>query len=368
MAGPLHFAPIFKERVWGGDKLKSYIRETAPGEGVVGEAWLISDHPSAESVVADGPHRGRTLHELLAQDATAILGRLAKLTPHGRFPLLLKLLDAGLPLSVQVHPDDACAERLSEPDVGKTEMWHVIQADAGSELVCGLDTSLNAAGFREAVEHGGIEDSMTRFEAAPGDSVFVPAGTVHAIGGGILLAEIQQNSDLTYRIYDYNRRGPDGSLRELHVEKAAEAIHFGSSHTGKNEALALPTVDGLERRVLAASQYFAAERLDLFDPKVEGRFSGDTKGASFHIALCLGPKAVVTSEIGEHVLLGGEAALIPASVGRYEIAATAPILLYYVPDLASDIVEPLRAAGHSDGAIVRLGGDPAYSDLTTFLS
>ena len=368
MPGLIQFTPIFMERVWGGDKLAHYLREPARTDKIIGEAWLISDHPSAESVVANGPDQGRTLRELLAKNGDAILGRLASLTPHGRFPLSLKILDAGSALSVQVHPDDGCAERLSEPDVGKTEMWHVIQADRGGELVCGLDPAMDASGFRAAVERGTIEEAMARFETVAGDSVFVSAGTVHAIGGGILLAEIQQNSDLTYRIYDYNRRGPDGTLRELHVEKAAEAIHFGSSHTGKNEALALSTTGGLERRVLAACQYFAAERLDPVAPAVAGRFNGDTGGASFHIVLCLGPKAVVTCGSGEHVLLNGEVVLIPASVGRYEITANAPVLLYYVPDLASDIVEPLRAAGHSDDAIVRLGGDPADSDLAAFLA
>jgi mannose-6-phosphate isomerase len=150
MLGPLRFAPIFMERVWGGSKMAAYVPGFKPGSAPIGEAWLISDHPSAVSVVEEGKHRGKTLRDLLTENAEAILGRSAKLTPHGRFPLLLKILDSGAPLSVQVHPDDACAERLGEPDVGKTEMWHVIDADPGSELVCGLDPALDAQGFRSA--------------------------------------------------------------------------------------------------------------------------------------------------------------------------------------------------------------------------
>ncbi len=358
MPGLMRFTPIFMDRVWGGDKLADYLQEPLPTGGVIGEAWLISDHPTAESVVAEGPDRGRTLRELLAADADAILGRLATLTPHGRFPLLLKILDAGSALSVQVHPDDACAQRLSEPDVGKTEMWHVIQANAGSELVCGLDPGMDAMGFRAAVERDEIESAMARFETAPGDSVFVSAGTVHAIGGGILLAEIQQNSDLTYRIYDYNRPGPDGTLRELHVEKAAEAIHFGSSHTGKNESLQMPAENGAVRRVLAACRYFAAERWDL-----DGLSAHETHGDSFHIVLTIdGPVQVVTTD-GAMTLASGQAVIVPAASGGYTVEGNGAVLVYYVPNLARDIVEPLSAAGHDMAAIVRLGGDPSTSDL-----
>jgi mannose-6-phosphate isomerase len=359
MSAPLHFTPILKERVWGGAKLSSYLRESIPDTSVIGEAWLISDHPSAESVVDNGPHRGQTLRELLTEDADAILGRLASLTPHGRFPLLLKILDAGTPLSVQVHPDDSCAKRLAEPDVGKTEMWHVIQADAGSELVCGLDPAVDAAGFRTAVERGGIEDAMTRFETVPGDSVFVSAGTVHAIGGGILLAEIQQNSDLTYRIYDYDRPGPDGNLRELHLDKAAEAIHFSSSHGGKNGALELPDQNAVSRSMLAACRYFAAERWTL-----NGPYTHDTRGDSFHVVLSINESATVTTEGGESQLSEGQAVLVPGDADEYTIEGHGTALVYYVPDLVRDIVEPLQTAGHGTEAIIRLCGDPSTSDLT----
>lgn len=358
MPGPLRFTPIFMDRVWGGDKLASYLHEPVPPDRGIGEAWLMADHTSAETVVAEGPYQGRTLQELLAEHADAILGRRATLTPHGRFPLLLKILDAGSALSVQVHPDDACALRLSEPDVGKTEMWHVIQADAGSELVCGLDPAMDANGFRTAVERDCIEAAMTRFKTAPGDSVFVSAGTVHAIGGGILLAEIQQNSDLTYRIYDYNRPGADGMLRELHAEKAAEAIHFGSSHAGKNEALPLPAEDGVVRSVLAVCRYFAAERWEL-----GGRSTHETHGDSFHIVLMIDGAAQVVTNDGAVSLATGQAGLVPANTGRYSVEGDGTALVYFVPNLARDIVKPLVAAGHPMEAIIRLGGDPATSDL-----
>jgi len=362
MTTPLHFTPILMDRVWGGAKLASYLHEPMPNTGAIGEAWLISDHPSAESVVDDGPHKGRTLHDLITEDAEALLGRLAKLTPQGRFPLLLKILDAGTSLSVQVHPDDACAKRLAEPDVGKTEMWHVIQADTGSELVCGLDPNMDADGFRASVDRGGIEEAMTRFETVPGDSVFVPSGTVHAIGGGILLAEIQQNSDLTYRIYDYNRPGPDGKLRELHLEKAAEAIHFGSSHAGKHNALKLPTEGVTTRSVLAACRHFAAERWDL-----NGLYEHNTFGDSFHIILIAEGLAEIATAGRDTILGEGQAVLVPGNAGRYTVTGGGAALVYYVPDLSRDIVGPLSAAGHNADSIIRLCGDPSTSDLTALM-
>ena len=181
--GLLRFQEGFFERVWGGSKLRSlYGKDTA--DTPIGESWVISDHSSHESVVSEGRYAGQTLRQLLEADETAILGSRPSLTIHGRFPLLLKILDAADVLSVQVHPDDDAANRLGEPDVGKTEMWHVLQADPGSELICGLEASVTASSLAGAIEDGSIETQMTRFPAAEGTSLFVPAGTVHAICGG----------------------------------------------------------------------------------------------------------------------------------------------------------------------------------------
>nr|HPK00742.1 class I mannose-6-phosphate isomerase [Candidatus Hydrogenedentota bacterium] len=222
----LRFKERYYERVWGGQKLKALFGKPFPDNVPVGEAWLISDHPGDESVIDGGFWKGQTLQALLAADARALLGANARTTPAGRFPLLLKLLDAAESLSVQVHPDDACAERLGEPDVGKTEMWSVLQAEPGSELIYGLKPEVGREAFSNAVANGDIEPLLNRFPVQAGDSVFVSAGTVHAIGAGVVLAEIQQNSDLTYRIHDWGRLDSDGQPRTLHLEKALEAIHF----------------------------------------------------------------------------------------------------------------------------------------------
>ena len=193
----LRFEEGYFERIWGGQKLESFYGKPIPAAKPIGEAWIVADHAAHESRVDGGPCAGKTLGQLLEADAPGLLGTCAKATVHGRFPLLLKILDAHDVLSVQAHPDDACAERLGEPDVGKTEMWHVLDAEPGSELICGLDPGAGGEAFAAAVRNGSLEDLMVRFAVTEGDSVFVPAGTVHAIGRGILLAEIQQELDIS---------------------------------------------------------------------------------------------------------------------------------------------------------------------------
>lgn len=348
--GPIRFAEHYFERIWGGRRLESDLGKTIPPNVPIGEAWLISDHPSAESVVSEGPHAGKTLRQLLDADAVAILGSRAQLTVHGRFPLLLKILDAADWLSVQVHPDDECAARLGEPDVGKTEMWHILQAEPNSELICGLDPSVDPDAFIAAARDGRLDATLPRFPVAPGDAVFVRAGTVHAIGGGILLAEIQQNSDLTYRIYDWNRVDPSGKGRELHLEKSRAAIHFGSAHGGKQTPLDLADDSGAVRReMLAACQYFAAERVQCKDS-----WRRDTGRTSFHILLCINGSAKVVAGSGTVHLSKGQACLIPGTLPEFTLEGSHTVLDYYVPDLVRDVERPLDTSGHSRDAITQV--------------
>lgn len=355
--GILTFEEGYFERIWGGTKLESVLGKTVPGAGPIGEAWLLADHPQHESVVAAGPHAGRTLRDLLEEDAASILGSNASLTIHGRFPLLLKILDSAAPLSVQVHPDDDDAKRLNEPDVGKTEMWHVLEAEAGSELICGLDTSLTREDFQKAVDEGDVAAQLPRFPVSEGTSVFVPAGTVHAVGQGILLAEIQQNSDITYRVYDWDRLQDDGTPRQLHVERSLQAIHFGSRHGGAAKPLRCGK-GASQRTVLAACKYFSAELVNL-----DGEHRRETGRTSFHLLLGKSGTISVAAGASEAVAGPGEAVLVPGSCLSYEVQGRGEFLVYYVPDLKRDIVEPLLAQGHAPEAIIALGGDPATSDI-----
>ena len=351
------FQEKYVERMWGGTKLRTVLGKSTPDDTCIGEAWMISDHAQHESVVENGPDKGKTLHDLVQEDPGRILGSQAKLTEHGRFPLLLKLLDAGDKLSIQVHPDDDTARELGEPDVGKTEMWHVLQADAGAMLYCGIPPETKAAEFADAVSRGACAELLTDFLAEEGDSVFVPAGTVHAIGGGSLLAEIQQNSDITYRIDDWGRVQDDGTPRELHVDKAMKSTRFGSSHHGKAQPLSYPASGGTVT-VLAACRYFAAEEV-----AVEGRYERENDGRSCYLVLMKSGNLSLESN-GETITLNpGQAALITGDTGKFSWSGNGAALMYYVPDLEGDILKPLLDAGHAREAISALGGDAAVSDL-----
>lgn len=334
----LKFREAYFPKIWGGDKLRRLYGKEIPNEPT-GEAWLVSDHPAHESVVAEGPYRGRTIRELLEQHESAILGARPRLTIHGRFPLLLKILDATDVLSVQVHPDDAAARALGEPDVGKTEMWYVLQADPGSKLICGLDPVLTPEKYAAAVEQGRIGDYLSRFDVSEGAALFVPARTVHAICAGTVLAEIQQNSDLTYRIYDWGRLGDDGKPRPLHTQKALEVIRFGQAYPGPTDPLSYEAGNSI-CRVMAACDQFAAEAVT-----VSGSWARTNAGQAFHILLATRGRLLVRSGSAERGIESGESLLVSGFVSEFRVEGEGEVLDYYVPDPEKDIASPLRAAG-----------------------
>lgn len=357
MTALLAFEEEYVPRMWGGTQLREVFGKPTPADKPIGEAWLIADHAQHESVVKDGPSGGRTLRQLLAENAKPILGTRAHLTVHGRFPLLLKWLDTGQELSVQVHPDDADAARLGESDIGKTEMWYVLEGRPESVIYCGLPPEVDAARFESARRIGRLADVLTRIEARPDTAVFVPAGTVHAIGGGCLLAEIQQNSDLTYRIDDWGRVQPDGTPRPLHLDKAMQVVRFGSRHSGAAHPLSYEQ-PGARITVLAACRHFAAELV-----AVSGGTAIGMRGESFQMCLGLDGKLTVAAEAEECALNAGEALLITGATKSADVRGQGSFLRYYVPNLKRDILRPLVRAGHSMETIVALGGDASTSDL-----
>jgi mannose-6-phosphate isomerase len=224
---PLIFEPRFKERVWGGRRLETLYGKPLPPDVPIGESWEISDRPGDESVIANGPLAGRTLRSLMEERRGDVVGSAAP-TEEGRFPLLCKILDARQKLSLQVHPPER-AKHLGEP---KTEMWYIADADPGAELFVGLKRGVDRTMFEEAIGAGRVAECFHRIEVKSGDAMFLPSGRVHAIGAGLVIFEIQQNSDTTFRVHDWDRMGLDGKPRELHVTQSLESIDFSDIEPG----------------------------------------------------------------------------------------------------------------------------------------
>lgn len=218
------FEPRYKSTIWGGDRIARYKGETVDARNV-GESWEISAVPGSETVVADGDDRGADLPAICRKYGGELLGH-RYVAGHGYdFPLLVKIIDACKDLSVQVHPDDTLADRRHHCP-GKTEMWFVVDTDNDARIACGLKAQLSADTLQDVVGRGALGDCLASHRSAPGDCFFIPAGRVHSIGAGNLLVEIQQSSDVTYRIDDFNRRDADGNLRELHLDLAKDAIDY----------------------------------------------------------------------------------------------------------------------------------------------
>jgi len=219
---PTVFEPILKERVWGGRMLDRLYGKHLPATVPIGESWEIADRPGDESVIGNGPFAGRTLRWLMDEHGTEVLG--ASAPAHGdRFPLLCKILDAREKLSLQVHPPPRSRGQLGEP---KTEMWYIASADPGAELFVGLRHGIGREAFERAIREGRVADCFHRIPVRAGDAMFLPSGRVHAIGAGLVIFEIQENSDTTFRVYDWDRVGLDGRPRELHLEQSLASIDF----------------------------------------------------------------------------------------------------------------------------------------------
>lgn len=254
------FNPILKETIWGGDRIAPY-KGIETDKVNIGESWELSGVEGNESIVSEGPDKGMTLPALIDKYGADLLGRHNYLKFGNRFPLLIKFIDASADLSVQVHPDDAMAQRYGMPN-GKTEMWYVLNADPGARLANGFRKHVSPDNYEGLVETGDIEQELNFVEIKPGDTYFIPAGRVHAIGAGAFVAEIQQTSDATYRLYDYHRKDANGNERELHTALAKEALNFNDTDGNpvKYENPGNIPVN------LVRSQYFTTNLLTLSNP------------------------------------------------------------------------------------------------------
>jgi mannose-6-phosphate isomerase len=259
---PLRFDRACLEKVWGGRALEQTPGIALSAEGPIGEVWELADREEHTSKVAWGPLAGRSLRGLLEDEPQAMLGR-ARLSVRDRFPLLIKYLCAGRPLSVQVHPDDAAARRMHLSDAGKFEAWYVLAAEPGSVLYLGLQPGVDAARFAAQAGGPGVADLLMAWPAHAGQFAVVPAGTLHSIGAGVTVVEIQQNSDVTFRLYDWDRMGLDGEPREVHLEQALLALDYEAQVEGPHEPLLEERSEGNRGAVLCDGEHFGIELLEV---------------------------------------------------------------------------------------------------------
>ena len=317
---PLLFEPVLKKYIWGGRNLEKLGRKLPP-DGVVAESWEIAGHKDGTTRVANGRFQGKLLTELHEELGLDLIGsRSAWAQERGKFPLLVKLLDAQRPLSVQVHPGDAYALSHEGNELGKTEMWVVLQAEPDAEVILGVSHALSEEEFRVAIESNNLEPHLHKLKVQAGDHICVPAGSLHAIMGGLLLAEIQQNSNTTYRVYDWGRVGADGQPRPLHINKALNVINFEQVAPAICPPKTIAVENGMRRSLLCQTDYFVTERVEMV---AGSTFQGSCTGKTLEIWGVLEGNATVNNL----ALSAVQFVLLPAKMGDFTITAVSPATL-----------------------------------------
>lgn len=317
---PFRFRPMFRRYIWGGTRLGSSLGK-AVGADPCAESWEICDHGPDQSLVEFGPLAGTSLGELVGTRGTELLGRHH---PQSRFPLLVKFLDAAEMLSVQVHPDDARAARLTPPDLGKTEAWVVLETEPAGLIYAGLKPGVDRDDLETSIREGTCQECLHSFHPAVNDCIFLEAGTPHTFGGGVLVAEVQQASDVTHRLFDWNRLGPDGKPRPLHVELGLDAINYERGPVSPQKPV--PT-DRPEVTRLVDCDRFVLDRWDLQTPQSIG---GDYR---CHIIIVVQGNLRIEGDPCLAPVQRGSTALLPANLGTVELRphGRAVLLDAYLP-------------------------------------
>lgn len=316
MMKPIKMKPCFKQYIWGGDNLKKIYSKDTP-EPPVAESWEISAHPDGLSVADGGEYDGMTIPELCKKYGAEFYGK--SMTADEPFPLLLKILDANDRLSVQVHPNDEYANKHENGGKGKTEAWYILRADEGASLIYGFADNITPEEFRAAIEEGRCEEILNSVPCNAGDVFYIPSGTVHAVGKGLMIAEIQQSSNTTYRVYDYDRRDAAGNLRELHIEKALAVSNTASS---KGSEKCIATAEKIECgtiKHIISNEFFCFDELEL-----NGNSTLNTNGLLHLLLVAEGELSV-----GGLKLKKGNSALVPACIGKYAVEGKGSLLVYY---------------------------------------
>ena len=315
------FEPLLKQTIWGGDKIVTF-KHLESDLDSVGESWEISGVPGDESVVANGEYKGKTLNEVLAEMKDKLVGADNYKRFGDRFPLLIKFIDARQDLSIQVHPDDETAHRQGKP-MGKTEMWYVMDSDENASLKVGLKKKITPEEYAQMVEDDTICDALGNYKVKSGDCFFIPAGRIHAICSGSFIAEIQQTSDVTYRIYDYKRKDKNGNYRQLHTKEAAEAIDYTVLDNYRTEYTPVKN----EATPLVSCPLFTTAVYDLTEPMTLDYSELD----SFVILIALKGEGTILTSSGETFSCReGESVLLPATTDMVKVEGTIKFLETFV--------------------------------------
>ena len=315
---PLTFYPILKERIWGGTKLKTYLNKPITSD-ITGESWEISTVENDVSIVANGNFEGKSLNDLINDYPEARLGTKVYAQFGKQFPLLFKYLDAREDLSIQLHPNDALAKKRHH-SFGKTEMWYVMQADEDASLIVGFKEKSSREAFLENVNNKTLLDLLDTKKVEKGDVFFLATGTIHAIGAGIVIAEIQQTSDITYRIYDFDRVDANGNTRELHLDLALEAINYDLVDAQKEYA----KLENVSNEIVNC-QYFTTNIIPL-----DGKSSINKNKDSFTVLMCVDGDFEIKYQQNNYTYKKGDTVLIPAEMNEFQIVGKASILEIYI--------------------------------------
>jgi mannose-6-phosphate isomerase len=315
---PLQFQPILKDRIWGGTKLKTYLNKPITSE-ITGESWEISTVENDVSVIANGFFKGKSLNELINEFPEEVLGTKVYKQFGKQFPLLFKYLDAREDLSIQVHPNDELAKNRHN-SFGKTEMWYVMQADDNAQLIVGFKEKSSSEQYLKSLENNSIIDLLDVKKVKQGDVFFLETGTVHAIGAGTVIAEIQQTSDITYRIYDFDRVDANGNTRELHVDLALDAINYNVVDAQKEYS----KVENISNEIVNCP-YFTTNFIPL-----DGEMRFEKNKESFSVYMCVEGSFELIYEEEKYKYKTGDTILIPAEITEFEIKGKASVLEIYI--------------------------------------
>jgi len=314
---PLKFEPILKERLWGGTKLKDVLNKPIESD-ITGESWELSTVKGDVSIVANGELQGTSLQDLINTQAKTLLGESVVERFGYDFPILIKFIDAKQDLSIQLHPNDELANERHD-SFGKTEMWYVMDADPGANLIVGFNKDVEKEEYKKSIENDTLLELLNYEPVKEGDTFFINTGKIHAIGAGVLLAEIQQTSDITYRVFDFNRKDKNGNLRELHTDLALDAIDYAK----KDDFKVTYNIDKDKVNKMVDCPYFKTNSLQL----TKDLFQDISTRDSFTILMCVKGKAQVLNENGATELSKGETVLVPASSKKLEIRTNGAQLL-----------------------------------------